>query len=215
MTHIIAHSRRWLARLPSDCPLCGLRAAGGRPCEPCAAEAMAALGPATPRCPCCAVRLAPRARHCADCLRLRPAYQRVVAALDYAGPYRGLISRYKTACRHELALALADLMLRAIRQADPPLRGPCLLVPVPASAASLRRRGFNPAAELAAALAARLGWPLARTQLRPARVPAGRQTLRGRRDRLRGATGRWRALLAAGAGRVIVLAAARTPASHG
>ncbi|XNT92095.1 hypothetical protein ACL7BY_19225 [Bordetella pertussis] len=89
MTHIIAHSRRWLARLPSDCPLCGLRAAGGRLCEPCAAEAMAALGPATPRCPCCAVRLAPRARHCADCLRLRPAYQRVVAALDYAGPTAG------------------------------------------------------------------------------------------------------------------------------
>ncbi|WP_406741097.1 ComF family protein, partial [Bordetella pertussis] len=78
----------------------------------------------------------------------------MVAALDYAGPYRGLISRYKTACRHELAVALADLMLRAIRQADPPLRGPCLLVPVPASAASLRRRGFNPAAELVAALAA-------------------------------------------------------------
>ncbi len=113
-----------------------------------------------------------------------------------------------------------------------------LLVPIPASRASLRLRGLNPAAEIARSLAAELGLPRP-VHLLVRRREAPRQATLGRGARQRGAVGLFEcvrpvcgrhvaivddvmttgstanaaatALLAAGAGSVTVLVAARTP----
>jgi predicted amidophosphoribosyltransferase len=71
-----------------------------------------------------------------------------------------------------------------------PLSPDTILVPIPASQASLRRRGFNPAAELARALALRTGLPLRRHWLVCAREGPKQSTLT-RAARLEGAIGRY------------------------
>lgn len=143
----------------------------------------------------------------------------------------------KTRLRLSMAPVLARLIAAAVGR-DGPLPDGALLVAIPASRASLRRRGMNPAAEISRSLAAELGLPLARGLLRRRRETS-RQTAQGRRARRLGAqnlfycAGEVRgrhlvvvddvmttgstanaaaaALLAAGAADVTVLVAARTP----
>ncbi|MFY4261202.1 ComF family protein [Achromobacter xylosoxidans] len=248
MAHIIAHpgrggrlslqamGRRLLARVPCDCPLCGARVAGARLCEGC--ETDLADASFAPRCPRCALRLEPDALHCAACLARPPAFVRTIAAFDYEAPADTLIGQLKTQLRLSAAPVLARLLAHAV-WCEPPAQA-LLLVAVPSSRASLRRRGMNPAAEIARSLAAQLGWPLLRAALRRRRETP-RQTALGRQARLAGARGVFhcphdlrgrhvglvddvmttastadaaaRALLAAGAASVTVLVAARTP--HG
>ena len=118
------------------------------------------------------------------------------------------------------------------------LRPDTILVPIPSSDASLRRRGFNPAGELAASLGGCLQLPVRRGVLR--RVREGpRQAFSRREERMQRAVGLFEcvapivgrpvglvddvmttgstvnaathALLRAGAAEVTVLVAARTP----
>ncbi|WP_237709954.1 ComF family protein [Achromobacter xylosoxidans] len=189
------------------------------------------------RCPRCALRLRPGAPHCASCLGTPRAFSRTVAAFDYAPPADTLILMLKTRLRLSMAPVLARLIAAAVGR-DGPLADGALLVAIPASRASLRQRGMNPAAEIARSLAAELGLPLARGLLRRRRETT-RQTAQGRRARRLGAqnlfycAGEVRgrhlvvvddvmttgstanaaaaALVAAGAASVTVLVAARTP----
>ncbi|MBO1112302.1 double zinc ribbon domain-containing protein [Bordetella petrii] len=248
MPPIIAHSllsfplhaaRRLLAGLPSDCPLCGETAAGGRLCPGCAGDIAHSMRGGSPRCARCALRLDAQARHhCPDCARAAPAFARAIAAFDYEPPYDSLIGRYKGERRYGLATALAQLLADAVARQAVPLHRDTVLVPIPSSQASLRRRGFNPAAELAASLAGQLRLPLRRGALRRLRE-GPRQAAGNRRARRQGAHGLFhcgqpwhgrpvglvddvmttgstvdaaaRALLRAGAADVTVLVAARTP----
>jgi predicted amidophosphoribosyltransferase len=158
-----------------------------------------------------------------------------------------LITRYKIELRHALAECLADLILRAPglpRRADGGLALPAdtVLVPIPSSRLSLRRRGFNPAAELARALAHRTGLPVRLRWLARGREGPKQSTLT-RAARLRVAPGGYvcpvavpactialvddvmttgstlhaaaLALRAAGASRIVGLVAARAPADDG
>ena len=247
MPFIIAHSgarvlrqvvRRGVALLPSDCPLCEGRAAGGLLCAGCADDISQTMRAGLARCSRCALRLAGPGRACPDCHAAPPAFARTIAAFDYEPPFDSLIGRYKAERRYGLATALAQLLAdQAARQALP-LPADMVLAPIPASQASLRRRGFNPAAELAAGLSARLHRPLRRGLLRRVREGA-RQASGNRAARRLGAQGVFactrplheqcvglvddvmttgstvdaaaRALLQAGASDVIVLVAARTP----
>jgi len=247
MPSIIAHSRvlfplhaaarRLLARLPSDCPLCGGPAAGGLLCAGCAGDIVHRMRDGSPRCARCALRLAPGVRRCPDCARAEPAFARAIAAFDYEPPFDSLVGRYKAERRYGLSTALAQLLADAVAHAAP-LDPATLLVPIPSSQASLRRRGFNPAAELAGSLGARLCLPVRRGALRRLRE-GPRQAAGNRRARRQGAQGLFecvvalqgrpvglvddvmttgstvdaaaRALLRAGASQVTVLVAARTP----
>lgn len=195
------------------------------------------------------------------------AFCRTVAAFDYAPPADTLILMLKTRLRLSMAPVLGRLMAEALRaeeccavapamggleimastasasgadssQVDASLPPGVLLVPIPASRASLRLRGLNPAAEIARSLAAELG--LSRpVHLLVRRRETPRQATLGRGARQRGAVGLFEcvrpvcgrhvaivddvmttgstanaaatALLAAGAGSVTVLVAARTP----
>jgi ComF family protein len=106
------------------------------------------------RCPCCAIAT-PAAQVCGECLRAPPPFERCLAAVDYGFPWDHLLSAFKSHDRPELAIALADLIDRALDDAAPWQVD--LLLPVPLSEARLRERGYNQAWELARRLAARRG----------------------------------------------------------
>ncbi|SSW61801.1 ComF family protein [Achromobacter agilis] len=229
--------RLLLSRIGCDCPLCGARVAGARLCPGCEADILAAEPGAPPRCPRCALRLVRGTACCAACLGVPRSFARTVAAFDYQPPADALILMLKAQRRLSMAPVLARLIAAAIAR-DGPLPPDVLLVPVPAGRASLRRRGMNPAAEIARGLAAELALPLGRGVLLRRRE-APRQTGKNRQARRRGAVGLFAcaggvqgrhvavvddvmttgstadaaagALLAAGAAGVTVLVAARTP----
>jgi predicted amidophosphoribosyltransferase len=167
---------------------------------------------------------------------------RVVAGFDYESPADMLITRYKSERRYVLAGILADLILLAQFEGTGNLPPDTVLVPIPSSRASLRRRGFNPAAELARMLSYRTGLPVQQRWLARAREGPKQSTLT-RAARLEGAMGGYvcpgsiplctialvddvmttgstlsaaaLALREAGAGSLIGLVAARAPADDG
>lgn len=234
--------RRLLSRLGCDCPLCGARVAGARLCAGCQADILAGPAGASARCPRCALRLQGGGQHCAACLAQPQAFSRTIAAFDYAPPGDALVLMLKTQLRLSMAPVLARLMAQALREAAAQpgayLPPDLLLVPIPASRASLCQRGMNPAAEIARSLAAELALPAPRLLLARRRETPRQATL-GRRARQRGAVGLFvctgpirgrhvavvddvmttgstvgaaaTALIAAGAASVTVLVAARTP----
>ncbi len=101
------------------------------------------------------------------------------SAVAYEGPAQALVR----ALKYRGAPGLADPLAAAIAAGMPSeLAGSAAaLVPVPMPAARRRRRGYNQAERIAAALAARTGLELSD---RLARGPAPRQVGRGRDQRL-------------------------------
>ena len=138
--------------LPRTCAGCGVP--GALLCRPCA-QLLARPRLAQPR------------RH-------PPGFPPTVAAGDYAGPVRPAVLAFKEHGRAELAgpfgAALA-LSVAAVLTAVPEDPGPVLLVPVPSSAAAVRRRGRDHVQELAGA---------AVTELVAAGLAAGTARLLGR-----------------------------------
>src|SRR4051794_30329742 len=110
------------------------------------------------------------------------------APVAYEGPARALVRALKFRGAAGIADQLAAPMLA---RAPPELVDNRTLVPVPLHPARLRRRGFNQAERLAAAMAARSGLPRARGLRRHA--GHGRQVGRGRADRLAAVRGSMRA----------------------
>jgi ComF family protein len=112
-------------------------------------------------CPRCALPLPPGAAShslCGECLRRPPPFDRAFAALRYEAPVDDLVGGFKYHRRLALGRALGEILAASLVDAgggEPPE----LLIPVPASPARLRERGFNQAAELARHLSARLGIP--------------------------------------------------------
>ena len=95
---------------------------------------------------------------CEPCPAARASFDRAWAPMAYAGPARSLVA----ALKFEGALALADLMAAQVAVGAPTdlWASTPALVPVPAHPARARRRGFDQAERLAAAIARRTGLPL-------------------------------------------------------
>ena len=89
-------------------------------------------------------------------MRTASAFDACVTGADYAHPWDQLIAGFKFHQKPELAAALCELVLRAVRATDH-AAWPVLLLPVPLSRERLRERGYNQAWELARRLASRLG----------------------------------------------------------
>ena len=129
---------------------------------------------------CCALLTRPRL---AQPRRHLPGFPPTVAAAGYAGPVRPAVLAFKEHGRSELAGPLGAALALAVAAVLTGLPGapdgPVLLVPVPSSAAAVRRRGRDHLAELADAAA---------EELRAAGLPArtvralGRAPGRGVRD---------------------------------
>ncbi len=154
------------AQIPSPCLLCRERARGGCLCEACRRDAMASRV-AAPCCERCGLNAGSDAgtgipagvpfESCPDCSALSPAFDKVIAAFDYAFPGDVLLRQFKQQHRFQHGRALSELMAQTLAPALPDWWPQAWLVPIPSSAQALRRRGFNPAAELARRLEARLG----------------------------------------------------------
>jgi ComF family protein len=94
--------------------------------------------------------------HRRGCPAARAAFTRAWAPLAYDGVARELVG----ALKFRAALPVAALMAAHIAANLPAdLRAPAVLVPVPPQRGRQRRRGFDPAAQLTAQLAARLALP--------------------------------------------------------
>jgi len=119
--------------------------------------------------------------HRRGCPASRAAFTRAWAPLAYDGVARNLVA----ALKFRAALPVAALMAAHIAANLPAdLRASRVLVPVPPQPARRRRRGFDPAAELCAALAPRLGLPASECLVR--RDRAHRQVGATRAQRRRG-----------------------------
>ncbi|MCC2595765.1 ComF family protein [Pusillimonas sp. MFBS29] len=149
---------RLLARVPTVCGLCQDTACGGRLCAYCYHEVTRSMTSGRPRCGVCQLELDLHGC-CPDCTGRTPAFDRVIAAFDYAAPGDLLIHRLKMQRQFTTAGMLAGLLADALRSSCPVVPDRMVLVPVPASRAALRRRGFNPAAEVCHRLARQLQRP--------------------------------------------------------
>lgn len=120
-----------------------------------------------PRCKRCAVALPPdlsigqriNPSVCMDCIQKPPPIDAALAALDYAYPWSGLVSRYKFGEHPGWATFFAAVLLNTtgVKQALARLQSTDLILPVPLSKERLQTRGFNQAWELASALAQQSG----------------------------------------------------------
>jgi predicted amidophosphoribosyltransferase len=120
--------------------------------------------------------------HRRGCPAAHAAFGRAWAPLAHDGVARELVA----ALKFRGALPVAALMaahVAANLPADLRAGAPAALVPVPSQAVRARRRGFDPAGVLAAALAPRLGLPVSRCLRRRDRAP--RQVGSTRRQRRR------------------------------
>lgn len=152
--HLIARLRPVLERvlhamLPAPCLFCGGGDAREGLCSGCLRDLP---GHRRARCTVCAIDL-DAGDVCGSCLRRRPAFDHVRAVCTYAFPVDAAIQRLKYAPDLTLLAPLAAL-LAEVAASEPE---PDLLVPMPASRARLRGRGFNHAAELARTVGRRHG----------------------------------------------------------
>lgn len=176
----------WDGALPGLCGRC--------------ADALPTLAAACPRCG----REAGLSATVAPCARCRTEtydFDGVVAPLAYRGVARDLVLTLKFAGRTPAAVPLGRLLADAVLSAGRPGD---LLVPVPLSAARLRERGFDQADELTRVLAGITGIERGRRVLRRRRDTAPQSGLSraGRRRNPRGAFLARRALVA---GRCVLL----------
>lgn len=174
---------------------------------------------------------------CLSCQQQPPAQAYAVCAMDYGFPAGWLMTDFKVRARLSLARPMAHVMLKAAERSMQ-IKRPCAWIPVPASTQRLRTLGFSPPQQLAwhmgrlSGIDTELRW-LSRTR---DISPQKQRTREARQSALIGSmvaspavAGHWvgvvddvmttgstvseaaRALLAAGAAGVTVVAAMRTP----
>lgn len=143
---------------------------------------------APPLCAACGRSCRPEAVVCTRCSRrlaaAEPLLGRGAPGLDKAwssAPHEGVARNLVAALKFRHLLPVADLMADRIHWLAPAHLLSGAIVPVPPAPARLRRRGFDPAGELAAGLAERLEVPLG---LCLARRGGRRQVGRRRAERL-------------------------------
>ena len=138
------------------CPLCKHKNIKYELCLCCQDLVLASVLDGAKRCNLCMIHIHADQTHCQQCLNNKPAYKKLIAAFDYQ-PYGDLlIYKYKVEKQFWLAAILADLLHKAILKNPECLSKDLILVAVPPSYKSLKKRGFNPPSLIAKALAHKL-----------------------------------------------------------
>ena len=148
------HLRRWFQALPDAArwrppSLCAVCHGWGsqRVCDECRER----FNPPLRRCRRCAIEVpagvAAGVAVCGRCLTAPPAFERTLAAFDYAYPWDSLLVRFKFGEALDLVPVLAQGLQRAIARSGEPAPG--WILPVPLGPQRLRERGFNQAWEVA------------------------------------------------------------------
>jgi predicted amidophosphoribosyltransferase len=148
--------------------------------------AIATIAP--PLCATCGRSCRPQAVLCSRCGRRLAAAEPLFGAgpqgLDRvwsSAPHEGVARSLVAALKFRHLLPVAELMADRIQWLAPAHMLSGTVVAVPAAPSRLRRRGFDPAGELAGALAERIEAPLSRCLVRRG---SGRQVGRRRAERL-------------------------------
>jgi ComF family protein len=178
-------TRLLAACIGSDCVLCADRSTD-LVCMACAS----ALPATAHACARCAIALQSN-DVCGRCLHEPPRFDAAIAALQYRFPVDRLMQRFKYAGDLAIGRWLAVALARRVRALD----RPDLVVAPPSTNERLRSRGFNPALEIAKAVARDLGVRCAIEGLERARDTAPQPGL-GRRERERNLEGAMRCRLA-------------------
>jgi ComF family protein len=110
---------------------------------------------------------------CGACLAHPPAFDRTLAAVNYAFPIDALLHSLKYRTNLALAPVLADLLLAQIDTAVLP----DFIVPMPLHAVRLRERGFNQAMEISRQISKKSDVPLLPTLCRRVRDTASQTGL--------------------------------------
>lgn len=165
--------------LPEECPLCG-RPLLGRPdnvplCLDCR-DALSFLAP--PFCRSCGLPLTSQIEICGDCRERQKAYDEARSLSFYRGIGREILYLYKGRERAGLAPFWAELLTRFPDY----LFGGAVVVPVPCSPSSLKRRGWDQVALVARYLGRRYRVPVRACLRREAE--SGSQKSLTRRQRL-------------------------------
>ncbi|ODT70681.1 MAG: phosphoribosyltransferase [Nitrosomonadales bacterium SCN 54-20] len=134
-----------------NCLLCG-SAATEDLCAPCRDSLPHISGH---HCPVCALPME-ETHICGACLAHPPAFDRTLAAVNYAFPIDALLHSLKYRTNLALAPVLADLLLAQIDTAVLP----DFIVPMPLHAVRLRERGFNQAMEISRQISKKSDIPL-------------------------------------------------------
>ena len=180
-------ARAFLAHWPADCPLCGSRVRGASLCAACIGQVRRSLETGGVRCRRCALVLDPDGV-CHDCSALSPCFEQVVIAFDYAFPGALLIHQLKRQRRLLVAKTAALMLATQVRTSTMDLASDTILLPLPASRASILERGFSPAAEIARHLSGLLGLPVRNNALFRCHESAPQKSL-GRQQRMKGSEG--------------------------
>jgi ComF family protein len=160
--------------LPNACALCGGDSDDAL-CSGCEAQFFGTAA-AIARCPRCANPVPADGQLCGACLAAPPAFDRTLAAADYALPVDQLVLQLKFG--HRLALApLCARLLRDAVLAEGSIALPALLCPVPLGPRRLAGRGYNQALEIARPLARGLGIALAPQLLHRVRETAAQSSV--------------------------------------
>lgn len=214
-----------------DCPFCGLPSDSGQACAGCASD----LPWNREACPLCA-QPDSLGLPCRRCRRRAHRFDAAWCAFVLCSPIHERVLALKYRARFDAARLLGSLMADTLRDGGRPL--PDLLLPMPLHWRRLMRRGYNQALLLANVIGRSLAIPVDARALRRTRATQDQigQTAAARRRNLRGAFACKRSLSglhvaliddvmttgasfdelarvcrAAGAARVEVWAAARTP----
>lgn len=173
---------------------------------------------------------------CLPCIEKPPTFQRTYAHFVYQTPVDRMMNRFKERGQLSIGHTMAELTAKGFARSDSAL--PELLIPIPLTRRRRRQRGFNQAELVAGTLASTLGIPVSH-RLLARRIDRATQKSASRRERLAQVAGVFnaqrslegchaglvddvvttgataeaaaRALIAAGARRVTVIALARTP----
>lgn len=133
----------WLAQLgrslPAQCAVCH-----AWPAQPVCDDCIARFAQPRLRCQTCAQPVPTGVLRCGACVQSPPPLDLCLAVLDYAYPWRGLITRYKFTPEPGWAAPLADLA-RSMPWVEPALEAADVVLPMPLSPQRLGQRGFNQA----------------------------------------------------------------------
>lgn len=179
--------KKWLAfkqTWPSQCPLCRLPALGGLLCEGCRHDCLSSRR-AGKFCRICAIKVNPQDDVCVECQTDLPPFSLTVAAVDYSFPIPLLMHQYKKECHIHLSAVCADLMWQALQVQYANWPSLQAWVAVPSSAIALKRRGFNPAIEIARRLSTYSNVPCIRTALKMNETLAATEQKQASRDERR------------------------------
>ena len=97
---------------------------------------------------------------CGECIRIPPSFKIARSGYKYEGILKDAIHRWKYGGDRSLSILMKELMVRALLKSDIPISHIDLLVYVPISRRTLKKRGFNQTKDMALSVGKRFSIPL-------------------------------------------------------